>query len=193
MKRYSIHFFSFIVGAILISSCTDEDIIKKSTEEVIEGIPVTVELPFQTEDAQEITTKGAISTKDEYKVHDLYVFVFKKSSNSTWTKEYSHLFSYEELNNKSEKDDNGSRKTTGNVSFELTSGEKRIYAIANSDQSFMATDPTQLANVQSFDEFKNLTTKMEDGSIERQQGHLVMCGALEQANQTDSIPALNSK
>ena len=64
----------------LISSCTDEDIIKRHNYNIEEGIPVVTSLKFGVE-KNEVVTRSAASETVENTVTDLFVIAFNSSGN----------------------------------------------------------------------------------------------------------------
>ncbi|WP_075555945.1 fimbrial protein [Parabacteroides timonensis] len=107
MKQYSLYIISILASFILLSACSDEEMGGKK-KNVISGIPTTVRFSLNLPDAEEITTKA--STGDD-RIDNLYLFVFNGE-----TLEFGEEVKITANNN---------------VEFQIESGEKYIYAIAN--------------------------------------------------------------
>ncbi|WP_288207443.1 fimbrial protein [uncultured Parabacteroides sp.] len=107
MKQYSLYIISILASFILLSACSDEEMGGKKNN-VISGIPTTVRFSLNLPDAEEITTKA--STGDD-RIDNLYLFVFNGE-----TLEFGEEVKITANNN---------------VEFQIESGEKYIYAIAN--------------------------------------------------------------
>ena len=79
MKRYkSLLSLKWVAALLLVVgfvSCADEEIISGKTD-VIEGIETEINLAF-TSATPSVQTRGALDVKQEYKVYNLYVFVFE--------------------------------------------------------------------------------------------------------------------
>lgn len=176
MKRY-INIIGLLFCLFAWNACVDEDIVKKD-KEVIDGIPTTVSLSFATQDANKVTTKSEIDVTEEYRVYNMLVFVFKQVGN-TWVKE-TMTDAYTTTSNKTA--DGG--VTAGTVSLPITSGVKRIYAVANGkDNPLMPI--ANLETVTTLDDFMALTAIMKSQTVERGQSNLVMSGMFETADNTD--------
>lgn len=167
-------------------SCLDNEV-ENNKEIIPEGIPTKVELSFATNSVTELSTKAAIPVADEFRVNNLYVIVFSKLPNGEWRKEYDKLFAYNELFDKNEHNTSNNNPTTGKIKLSVTSGKKRIYAIANSDNNLMLIDQNKLNEVQSIADFKQLTVNMSQSTIERQQGFLLMSGVFTPTSSNDSV------
>lgn len=176
MKRY-INIIGLLFCLFAWNACVDEDIVKKD-KEVIDGIPTTVSLSFATQDANKVTTKSEIDVTEEYRVYNMLVFVFKQVGN-TWVKE-TMTDAYTTTSNKTS--DGG--VTAGTVSLPITSGVKRIYAVANGkDNPLMPIE--NIETVTTLDDFMALTAIMKSQTVERGQSNLVMSGMFETADNTD--------
>ena len=110
MKQYSLYIISILAGFILLSACSDEEMGGKK-KNVISGIPTTVRFSLNLPDAEVITTKASPVSTDDDRIDNLYLFVFQD--------EMLEFGEQVEItsNNK--------------VEFQVESGEKYIYAIAN--------------------------------------------------------------
>lgn len=189
MKQYI--YFILTIGVLFLNSCMDETIVKNK-ESVKAGIPVTAQIGFQAENPVEmVVTKGSLSPATEFKVHNLYVFVFEKSG-SDYVYETSQLFSGNDLNVTSEKGNSGT-VTTGTVSFDMTSGEKKILAIANASDQNAYQISQSLGEIQSVDDLSSLvaTLSLDEAAspLYRGSGRLLMSGSFS----SDQTSSNNSK
>lgn len=182
MKRY-INIIGLLFCLFAWNACVDDDIVKKD-KDVIDGIPTTVSLSFATQDADKVATKSEIDVTEEYRVYNMLVFVFKQVGN-TWVKE-TMTDVYTTTSNKTA--DGG--VTAGTVKLAITSGVKRIYAVANGkDNPLMPI--TNLETVNSLDDFFALTAIMNTQTVERGQSNLVMSGMFETADNTDGTVTIS--
>ena len=169
MKRY-INLIGLLFCLLVWNACVDEDVVKKQ-KEVIDGIPTTVSLSFATEDADKVSTRSALPTSEEYRVYDLLVVVFKQE------------ISTDVHTSTGSKDDEGRGETTGILSLDLTSGKKRIYAIANVKENPLmpvtGIDDIQTSDDLSLEQFLNFTAILNSPTVERGQSHLLMSGVYE--------------
>ena len=174
---------------LLLSSCVDDELVKKE-DKIIEGIPTKLQLSYVSTTPIEVQTKAALETEDEYRVDNLYVLVF---NNTTGEKEYGHLFPLNELNIEHKKTSPKDETTKGSVSFEITSGEKRIYAVANvpvENESITSLSKT-LDKIEKIDELLDNNVILGQKTIYRSSGKLLMSGAFvderstKEANQTE--------
>lgn len=82
MKRYkSLLSLKWVAALLLVVgfvSCADEEIIDSSNR-VVEGVMTDVNFSFTSPTPAKVESRAAIPTLDEYKVHNLYVYVFDKA------------------------------------------------------------------------------------------------------------------
>lgn len=179
MKLYN-NILVLLLGLFLLNSCVDETIVKKG-KEVIEGIPVTAKLSFVAEGvAEKVVTKGAVSTNAEYKVYDLYVFVFH--SDGTFEKSFS--FAYGDLQNVTENNDDNNQATTGTISLDgiISENNKKIFAIANLFGAKAYEASKIFGELQSVDDLKELSAALTDKNapVDRGSGRFLMSGSFAQ-------------
>lgn len=189
MKLYN-NILMLLLGLFLFNSCVDETMVKKG-KEIVEGIPVTAKLSFVAEGVSEkVITKGAVSTNAEYKVYDLYVFVFHSNGDL----EKSFLFEYDDLEDKTEKNDDVASVTTGKITLDgITSGSnKKIFAIANLFGARAYEASSELKNIQSITDLKNLSAALadKDAPVDRGNGRFLMSGSFANEN-TGNVGTLN--
>ncbi|MDR2968966.1 MAG: DUF4906 domain-containing protein, partial [Tannerellaceae bacterium] len=124
-----------LAGAMLVSSCTEEVDSTGIKEKVTEGIPVTAVLSY---DASSASIVSRASAEEENAVTDLYVLIFNASNGSY---ESSAFATNDELDNM------GRNKITLNT----TTGEKKLYAVANTGSNTFAVGERTLKD--DLDEF----------------------------------------
>lgn len=162
MRQYNLHITFILSIFFLMTACLEEDEAKKNRVE--EGVPVTAILKFIPEESAKIETRSAISEKAENGVTDLFIFVFRQNESLAWEREgevFHQTFDSQE---------------SGSISLETTSGTKRIYAIANATDNPLLVAEGNINSINSIDEFKSFTYKMNKETVERSQGKLLMSG-----------------
>lgn len=178
--------YKLIIATYILSffaSCSDELLNHQDTVE--EGIPTRISLHFETGNAQSLT-RATSPEKDEYKVNNLYVFIF----NADGSLASRVFFDYEHLNNKQEKGE-GADKTTGNVTLQTVSGSgKTIWAIANINNSMRDITKEMLDGVSNLMTLKQQTASLQQETIARGTSFL-MSGTTEENGTptTIDIPA----
>lgn len=172
MKPYPIYTIIFLLGLLMMGSCSDDSFDK--SESVKEGIPTKLTLSIATSQMQQIKTKAALTDEDFNAVYDVYVFVFDKNHNL----EVSEDFSSDTPNT--------SKSGTFTLSNSVTSGVKYIYAIANATKhdDVLAT-LKGLTKGTSFSTFNALTYTMSDETVQRTEGALLMSGAFVSSESSD--------
>lgn len=179
MIRYSLYILVWIISFCAFEACTVEERPDSLEEQVTEGIPVVIKLHFATENADEkdVLTKGALTEQAEYKVNDLFVFVFKQLADGTCAYETSGLFHYEELALAGEETDKAI--TSGNIEMEVTSGAKRIFAVANLGETKAYEASKKLEEITTLDDLKSLSAVLAspEAPVDRQNGLLLMSGS----------------
>ena len=162
----------------LISSCTDEDIIKRHNYNIEEGIPVVTSLKFGVE-KNEVVTRSAASETIENAVTDLFVIAFNSSGN---------ISSYRSENGENVlggkyygTDSSVTGVEKGTISdFGMYSGQNQtIYAIANVAGGYTDLTSAELLEFNGTEtDFLNWACKLNNESnIER--GIFLMSGKLE--------------
>lgn len=174
-KLYSIGLF--FAGLYLLVGCQDDELVNRSS--VDEGVPVTAVFSFSSENKADVAvTKSALSTAVEFKVYDMYVFVFKNGGSlekGLWY-DNSSIASITE----SEKTDDAS-VTAGKISMKITSGRKQIFAVAN-----VGSDATLLASLKAIttvNQLKELKASVinADAPTYRGNGRFFMSGSYNAA------------
>lgn len=147
----------------LISSCTDEDIVKSYN--IKEGVPVTVSLKYNVAQST-VETRSAQDATVEQTVQRLFVIAFKQNG---------------DISGKTYVPSVNNTTGTGTVTLNMYSGEgQQIFAVANPNSGVGTLDSDQLEAVTNLTEFKELTSKLRSGnelSVERMA--FLMCGQLQ--------------
>ncbi|RHR53959.1 DUF4906 domain-containing protein [Parabacteroides sp. AF17-28] len=173
MKQYILTALCTVCAIFTLFSCADDELVKKG-DNVVEGIPTKVNLSFTAAIPAKIETKAALPTVEEFRVHNLYLFVFNAN---TGEREYGELLSGGELGIISEKNSEG-QVTKGKIAVELLSGNKRIYAIANvpDGQSSIAGLKADLDGIMNVDDLLENEANLLQQTIYRSSGKLLMTG-----------------
>lgn len=157
----------------LFHSCADEEII--SSTKVEAGIPVEVQLGMSISGMSEVSTRS-LDENAESQVNDLYVLVFDANSQQ---KKTGKFFSTDEIVSTT------TNKNKGSIVLKTTSGECRIYAVANvATTELTGTNlKSQLDNVDKISDLNNITAALTEVNIQRVQAALSMSGAYKATNQ----------
>ena len=180
--------YKLIIATCILSfftNCSDEPLDHQNTIE--EGIPTNINLNFETKNAQSFT-RATSPEKDEYKVNNLYVFIFN-ADGSLATRQF---FDYANLDNKQEKGEKGATQTTGSVTLETLSGSgKTIWAIANINNNMRDVTTEMLDGISDLATLKKQTALLQQNTIARGTSFL-MSGTTENESGTPTtvnIPA----
>ncbi|MCD8135268.1 MAG: fimbrial protein [Parabacteroides gordonii] len=155
------------VSALLIS-CSDEELLEKKTK-VIEGVPVTVNLPFGTHETTKIETRATDISEDN-DVNSLAVVVFWKRPDGTVKKEGETMFI-----------DNPSGST---IKLNTKSGTNYIYAVANYKSSLFDLED-QLANVSTISDIQNLKIRLPENNLSVLDDYFLMSGSFVADDKTN--------
>lgn len=164
MKRYKYIWSACLSILLLAISCTDEEMGKRV--EVVEGLPVTVKMKVSSAPIEEIQTKAASSP-------DLYIFLFDATGNRVETSpSYFTSISGGE----------------GNITFETTTGSRKIYAIANLSVNNLSVSKDELDKIQTLKGLQSLTVSMEKNSVSNLDGNFMLSGFWAASNSaTDAV------
>ena len=157
----------------LLSACVKEEIFPES--KVVEGIPTEVTLSYSVDDA-EIITRAAQESRYEYRVENMYIFIFDASGNRISLESGSSFFTLDAgltVNN-------GNASSSGQVQFSVKSAnDARIIGVANLTTSETSTaynvSASDLDKINTLDELRNLVINARQESIER-GGLFLMAG-----------------
>ena len=157
----------------LFHSCADEEII--SSTKVETGIPVEVQLGMSISGMSEVSTRS-LDENAESQVNDLYVLIFDANSQQ---KKTGKFFSTDEIVSTT------TNKNKGSIVLKTTSGECRIYAVANvATTELTGTNlKSQLDNVSKISDLNNITAALTEVNIQRVQAALSMSGVYKATNQ----------
>lgn len=168
----NIAFISF-----LFQACTDEEIIKSSNVE--EGIPVEVSFNFSAPEMNNISTRS-LTGKEENNINDIYILIFDLNKQRVDGKLYEKGVDFNPTTH-------SANTNTGTIKLVTTSGERRIYAIANvrdnelngKGQSWLLNE---LDNVKTIDKLEEITVAMDitqSISVDRVSENMVMSGEFD--------------
>lgn len=148
--------------------------LERDNATVVEGVPVAVSLSFTRGDIPKVTTKAALSETEETKVYDICLFIFNKSKKL----EYLTVQNYA--------DGNTDRQGTIQIAEgNVTSGQKYIYAIANTEGGAGSFSTTDLSSIKDMDDLKSLVSTLNENTDQRLGGHLLMSGFYKK-NESDT-------
>lgn len=164
MKLVSYLYITILLSLLaLISSCTDEDIVKSYN--IKEGVPVTVSLKYNVAQST-VETRSAQDATVEQTVQRLFVIAFKQNGDISGKTYVSSV---------------NNTTGTGTVTLNMYSGKnQQIFAVANPNSGVGTLDYDKLNAVTNLTEFRNLTSQLRSGnelSVERMA--FLMCGQLQ--------------
>lgn len=169
-----------LFSCLLLHACTDEEIIKPATVE--EGIPVEVGLKFSAPDMANISTRS-LTGEDENNINDMYILVFDLNGNRI---DGGGFYEKGSGFNVTTHNDN---VNTGSLTLTTSSGERRIYGIANvKDNELNGKGTDWLLNelensVNSVADLQALTLSLDitksSISIDRISANMVMSGEFD--------------
>lgn len=158
----------------LISSCTDEDLIKSYN--IKEGVPVTVSLKYNVAQST-VETRSAQDATVEQTVQRLFVIAFKQNG---------------DISGKTYMQPVNSTLGHGTVDLKMYSGEgQQIFAVANPNSGVGTLSYEELDAVTTLEEFKDLHSQLRTGnelSVERMA--FLMCGQLQNTEGNTDIAVL---
>lgn len=171
MKRMNI--LRWVMASVFLSvfaACIDEDIVKKTQYDIVEGVPVKISLNFNVEKSR-ISTRSASSSTLENTVSSLYIIAFH--GQDVWARDFR---------------DNVNGIKNGSIDqLEIKSGTQiQLYAIANVNSGVGTLNKAALDAVTTYDEFLNLTTKLVDPLNTERMGFR-MLGQLMAQDETSDI------
>lgn len=154
------------LACTIFNACADEEIISSTNVEA--GIPVEVQLGMSIPGMNEVSTR-ALDEEAESQVNDLYVLVFDANSQ---VKKTGKFYPTDEIVSTT------SNKNKGSITLETTSGECRIYAVANvSTTELSGTNiKSQLDNVNKISDLDKIIASLPEANIQRVQAALSMSG-----------------
>lgn len=172
MKRYGLYVLSLFASIFLLSACVDEQAVKSSTD-VEEGREVNLSLPFITGDPEVIQTKSALI---DGSVSDLYVLLFdERGTRVSITSSEGGYF--ENLNGLS-----------GTVSFQTTTGKRRIYAVANLKSDATESVKNSLDRVSTESDLKTIPVSLKDKIVSFSGSSFLASGYYTQGKEATNEP-----
>lgn len=170
------HFTSCLAGSLfLLAGCTDEELYTPRPV-VEEGIPTRVTLSYKVKENM-VITRAAIDAEYEFRVENLYVFVFDSNGNRIWTTDdNNNRLAFFSENSGLENVHNGNGTTadpsTGSATFTVTSvNNARIVGIANltSDATETAYNVpvSEMDAINTLQDLQEKVLQMNNASIER--------------------------
>lgn len=157
-----------IAIALMLVGCIDDDLVK--TNNVVEGVPITVNLTLSGAPVADVTVETKASGSDLSDVGDLVIFIFR--NDGTFESVVTNYNGSTSLKIISNKVDNGNRLYE--VSFGTTSGTKKMLALANiAEGGYWEGIIDQLTEGYnskiSFDELKTLVVNLDSDLIAESQ------------------------
>ncbi len=155
---------AMVVTALMLVGCIDDELVK--TNNVVEGVPITVNLTLSGAPVADVTVETKASGSDLSDVGDLVVFIFR--NDGTFESVATNYNGSTSLNIVSSKVENGNRLY--NVSFNTTSGTKKMLALANiADGGYWEGIINQLTDGYnskiSFDDLKKMVVNLDSDLI----------------------------
>lgn len=141
MKKIFLSYIWCVVALAFFAACADEEI-ATGTVQIEKGIPVTVSLNY---DVMAATSRTAQSEAVENKVNRVYAIAFHSDGTVSGR--------------------NSAEIVSGNsITLYMQSGAgQKIFLIANYDSGIGSLGLDELRNVNSYDEFKNLSSSLTEG------------------------------
>lgn len=170
MKKIILSYIWCVVALAFFAACTDEEI-ATGTVQIEKGIPVTVSLNY---DVMAATSRTAQSEAVENKVNRVYAIAFHSDGTVSGRK--------------------SAEIVSGNsIELPMQSGSgQKIFLIANYDSGIGSLGLNELENVNSYDEFKNLSSSLTKGyetQVERMS--FLMVGQMKNNSEGEDIEDIN--
>ncbi len=182
----------YIIAAALVmagaASCVQDNLVPSSKE----GEQVWASLNFAPQDNFNISTRATLSSEAEFRVQNLYIFVFDSAGN----KVYGKLFENEDkvtgataLQSATAEKwwvSNGQTSTTGGFKIKARTGSGfSLYAIANLDADMVQISSDYLQhNIDTEAKLRDISIKLNQLSLSR-NGYFPMTGYLGNLNIAD--------
>lgn len=113
--------------AFALSGCKDDELVKNNGE-VVEGVPITVTFNLGGKPADDVTVETRASGSDLSDISELVIFIFHKDGSlEDVVTNYDGITTLKVNSNKVDENNNH----LYNVTFNTTSGEKKLLAVAN--------------------------------------------------------------
>lgn len=170
MKKIQIKIYIGILAVCMalfnLTSCIDDELVKNSGNDVVEGVPITVSLNFAAVPSTDVAITRATGS-DLSELSDIVICVFH--GDGSFEQMVTNYEGGGLTVNGNSVGTNGERRY--NVSFESTSGTKKLIAVANvAEGAFwenLTTDLTTAFNEkQSFTQVKNIVAKVSQKLVD---------------------------
>lgn len=176
MKKYSIGVICMLFGLLVFGACVDEILVNK--DDVEEGIPVSLKIPYTAPEMEVVKTKAGGS--DVKLLSDLYVFTFDSKT--------KRFISGENVLTE------GSDEENGSILIHTTSGTRHIYAVANTISGMYPEVQSKLQEIinNEWDEtvFLNIAAELSSNNVENNDGIMLMSGQWSDGTSSEClIPA----
>lgn len=168
------------VVALLFSlaACEVEEPFSKRTE-VVEGLPVTVTIPFATK-AKAVVTRAAQDKELENRVNNAYLLIFDEAGNKIG---YRYCTQGDGMNQVS--DSTGTLETNA-----ISQNRARILGIANLNDGSTSTaydlTPAMLDAITTYDQLCSLQMKLSERSVQRGSTFIMTGVAIDKTDENNS-------
>lgn len=157
-------FGTLVATALMLVGCIDDELVK--TNNVVEGVPITVNLTLSGAPVADVTVETKASGSDLSDVGDLVVFIFR--NDGTFESVATNYNGSKSLTIVSSEVENGN--CLYEVSFDTTSGTKKMLALANiAEGGFWEGIINQLTDGYnskiSFDDLKKMVVNLDSDLI----------------------------
>lgn len=166
MKRIQYILSVVLLAVFAFTGCIDDDLVK--TNDVEEGVPITVTLKLSGAPVADVTVDTRASGDDLSALSNLTIYVF--DGNGKYQQTVSTLDGFESL--EIINGPTGTSDVTYEVKFETTSGTKKLLAVGNSTSSVWSEANNINVSTMNFEELKkhlaNLNIPLnQDGEFSR--------------------------
>lgn len=160
----------YIIAASVLALCSCAQEIGTDIEEVVEGIPTTISLPFTVGDAAQVTTKLTLGDEYEGKLYNLYIAIYSNGNLM-----YSKYYDKEAAGQWEHVQENAGGH--GKIDLDTyTANNCSIYAVANINVAMVNISPEKLKTVGiTEDGLKGLVAKLNQEIVTR-DGFFLMSG-----------------
>ncbi|MCD7849400.1 MAG: fimbrial protein [Parabacteroides sp.] len=167
MKLYNLYITAFILGLFAFSSCMDELPVKEEANGV-EGLPAIVDLSYRSGAATVINTKASDITEQDA-VQNLIVLVFDTNGDLV-----------------GEAQEFTPNATSGKVRLNTTSGERYIFAVANTESTNWGNLTSKIKDVKTINgdddtALNHIIVEIKDKAVSVNDDKILMSGWFEPA------------
>ncbi len=182
----------YIIAAALVmagaASCVQDNLVPSSKE----GEQVWASLNFAPQDNFNISTRATLSGEAEFRVQNLYIFVFDSAGNKVYGKWFDNedkvtgATALQSANAEKWWVSNGQTSTTGGFKIKARTGSGfSLYAIANLDADMVQISSDYLQhNIDTEAKLRDISIKLNQLSLSR-NGYFPMTGYLGNLNIAD--------